>query len=137
MTVIINEKMKEFMNSIMDSNDKSNSIRDDIFNDSLKKFSINTSVRNANYYALDEYGLVIRKGEQNNAKSPFGWVLVSGKSVNIHVSGLSMANPAEIRRTVLQTLKQRWKPQFKPTGVLYRAMMSLSTDKEEAANLLK
>lgn len=134
--IVINERMKEFMQNIMDGNEISNDIRDVIFGMHLKQFSINSAVRNNNFYALDKYGLVIRKEEQNNSKSPFGWQFVDGDPVNIHVSVIAATKQENIRRATLQYLKQRWKLQFEAKGLIQRAMNSLSSDLDSISDIM-
>jgi hypothetical protein len=74
--------------------------------------------------------LVIRKEEQNNVKSPFGWKLIGDEPINIHaLTVTSTSSPDDVRRVVLQMLKRKWRIQFTEKGVLYRAFKSLSPER--------
>lgn len=134
-TISINHDFKDVMNSIMMNNEVSNNVRGTIFDESLKLYSINSSVRNKNYYTLDKYGLVIRRDNQNDVKSPFGWCLIDNEPVNIHVGDTILIN--NVRKTVMQKMKQRWRPQFELKGMLRRAILCLSANIDDVAMLLE
>lgn len=83
-TIRINKEMKIYLDSIYESNETIKKENDDIFSkDTLPEF--NNRVKSENYYGIDEYGLIIRKKDFNDLKSPFGWIKADkGKIINIH-----------------------------------------------------
>ena len=83
--IYINKDMLEYMQSIdkLSTKIRSRNAKDFQPTD-FPEF--NKRAREGNYYIKDIYGLIIRKKEYNNPKSPFGWVRDSDDNiVNIHI----------------------------------------------------
>ena len=83
----------------------------------LEATKYNNTVKNGNYYAHDINGMLIRKSENNSSKTPYGWILIDGKPVNIHTDLYDMSLTHTLRK-----LKALQPNLFKkPSGTLYRA----------------
>lgn len=83
----------------------------------LEATKYNNTVKNGNYYAHDMNGMLIRKNENNSSKTPYGWILIDGKPINIHTD----LYDTSLTHT-LKKLKALQPNLFKkPSGTLYRA----------------
>lgn len=125
----INEDMLRYMKDILHKKKVTDDLINSLFNPSRLEF-INKDVRNGDYYALDIYGLPVRKKAYNTKKSAFGWTYEDGELINIHVNELQhKTNSDETQRITLQHLKYKFPKLFQPPrGVIYRIYSSVSCD---------
>ena len=118
----INEKMQKYLSNIHATNEVVKKENEAIFNkETLPDF--NLRVKNENYYALDIYGLLVRKNDFNVAKSPFGWIKSGDdeKIVNIHVLDNIVGDEEDVREQTLRYMHLRFATLFKqPRSVLSR-----------------
>jgi len=68
----INEKMKNYLHSVYEENEIVKQENAQTFNKDIL-ITYNNRIKSGNYYGLDDNGIMIRKNEFNNKKSPFGW----------------------------------------------------------------
>ena len=120
--IIINQYVLNYMNKLNDTSNRENSRKDQIFNAKTLKF-VNTSVKNANYYILDRYGLILRKNCMDNKKSAFGWRYDDNdEPISLHISDILIkTNSNEIQILTLQSIKRQFPNAFKkPRGIYYK-----------------
>lgn len=109
--------------------------QDDIAKTEIEKFKesyflqdstpFNKTVKNNNYYAHDVNGMVIRKSENNSNKTPYGWILLGGKPINIHTDlfNVSLMHTLKKLKAVQPNLFK------KPSGTLYRIYKDICNDR--------
>lgn len=141
MTVKINRLMDKYMDSIMNMKyETDNSISQ--FFDSKRLSIINKNVRNGNYYTIDRFGLVIRKEEFDNVRSPYGWRYYTPRNIssedydgidnkepiNIHINDILLqTNSPDIQKVTIQYLQREHPALFKgPRGILYKVYTSMN-----------
>jgi hypothetical protein len=123
LTYRINEDMKKYLNSIHKTNESVKKENEIIFNKDVL-FEYNSRVKSENYYGVDDYGLIIRKNDFNNSKSPFGWIKEKDpveKIVNIHCKKNIAIDNSRIRDQTIAYLKCKFSSLFKQEkGILNR-----------------
>lgn len=127
MKVLINQHVLQYMTTLFDSASLENSHKDGLFRSENLKF-INSSVKNANYYMLDRYGIVIRKNCLDNRKSAFGWKYDENEEpLSIHISDILVkTNSKDVQILTLQSIKRQFPNVFKkPRGVFYKVYKEL------------
>jgi len=116
----INEEMDKYLSTISQKTEELKEINDNVFN--VKTLpDINSKVRGDNFYAVDVHGILIRKNDFNNKRSPCGWTKEGEdeKFVNLHVQHSS--NELDTKKYTIKYLKTKFATQFKaPRGVLNR-----------------
>lgn len=120
--VRINGEMLELMAVMREGNIIEDANVDKLFAEDTLPI-VNRAVKGGNYYALDEYNLVIRKNAYNNKKIAFGWIYNEHRRpVNIHIDPMLITiKSKDIQTLTLQKLQRDFRPVFKePSGVLYR-----------------
>ena len=87
-SIVINNDMKYLMNKLFIKSDNKKKELSEYFNNpSLEKINSSKHYDEKNQkYNIDEYNLLIRENEYNNKKSIYGWQIIDGKAVNIHIS---------------------------------------------------
>lgn len=129
--------MIQYMNDIMTKKRQRVKVVDNIFRSDILAFA-NKSIKSGNYYILDRYNLVIRKLEQNKAKSAYGWVYDSeGYPINIHINKMLLdTNSDNITIVTLQLLKNKFPTIFKPPrGQLWKIYSKLQLDDVDIENV--
>jgi hypothetical protein len=100
---VVNEDIAAFFKNLWEKNE--NTLVEDYFKNGNEMSDINKILRKENYYALDKYGLIIRKKEQNKPKSPFGWIFKDGvEFINIHVNILQTKIDVDKKIILMKTL---------------------------------
>lgn len=141
MTVKINKQMDKYMDSIMNMKHETDNTISQFF-DSKRLYIINKNVRNGNFYTIDRFGLVIRKDEYGNTRSPYGWRYYTPRNIssedyegidnkepiNIHINDILLqTNSPDIQKVTIQYLQRENPSLFKgPRGILYKVYTSLN-----------
>ncbi|MFA5720212.1 MAG: hypothetical protein WC939_04040 [Acholeplasmataceae bacterium] len=117
----INEEMKAYLATVYEDNEEVKKENDIVFNkETLPTF--NNRIRSGNFYAVDKFGLMIRKNDFNNQKSPFGWVKNDDEILNIHVKiHEGITDLSKVKELTLRSLKTKFPTLFKvEKGILNR-----------------
>lgn len=126
--VRLNSHSMNLMNQILNITQKEADNANKIFVKSNLP-SVNRNCHNSNYYSLDRYGLIIRRGFHNDPKSPFGWTYLDERThepICIHVDrNLILTNAPNIASITLEKLKRRWGKEFQEKGIYYRVYREL------------
>lgn len=135
--MLLYSPMIDYMHDIMTKKQKRTNIVNNIFKPSSLAFA-NKSIKSGNYYILDKYDLVIRKNDQNKAKSAYGWIYdADGDPINIHINKVLLdTNSQDITIITLQHLKTKFPAVFKaPRGQLYRIYSQLNFEDIDINNI--
>lgn len=86
--IVINQGIAKLMEKLLNKTEAKQQEISELFNNPIlekinksKKFDIKHTK-----FDVDEYNLLIRENAFNDPKSTFGWVMIDGKPVNIHVT---------------------------------------------------
>ena len=122
--IVLNIQSKDIMSTLLHYTKVEDNALDEYFNrDSL--LCVNKALKEGNYYAFDKYGLIIRRKEQNNAKSVFGWIYNENKEpISIHIDKILIQtnkSKNEIAKLTFQSLCNKFPSEFnKPKGIYKR-----------------
>jgi hypothetical protein len=82
---------------------------------------INKNVKEANYYAFDKFGLIIRRKAYNDNKSIFGWIYNDYREpISIHIDQYLMkTDPDRVFTQTIQKLRYKYPKEFSETSGKY------------------
>lgn len=118
----INVDVLKYLNDRLHNSTPESSLQSSIFTKDALPMA-NRTVKHGNYYAIDKYGLVIRKSFRGSQRSEYGWEFNDNdEPVNVHVSSILIRTRSreDIQLTTLKLLKDRFPAAFRPNGLIRR-----------------
>lgn len=100
--------------------------------DSKELEAFNAKVKNDNNYALDYFGIPVRRKEQGK-KKPNGWILKDGHVYHylVNRSLIGISDNDTIRDQTIDLIKQKYPKVFTTNTATHRILMALYGDKYE------
>ena len=115
------------MNMILHDTKKEENDLDNYFTkESL--FCINKNVKEANFYAFDKFGLIIRRKAYNDSKSIFGWIYNDAREpISIHIDQYLMRfDPGKVFQQTIQKLRSKYPREFEKNSKYNRVSENLN-----------